>query len=152
MDEKALREALKQLRHSKPELRKYSKFRDVSGIHRPTVENTEGGHSTPGIDIIEKWVQACGLTLSQFFARLEGKDAPDSGPTIVLGYEKYYRLLTDIFESDQDFYKDGIRANLEAMAMIVSTVEIPSESDRADKQRSPPKHSIHRKARRELSR
>ena len=122
MEKKAICDALKRLRGSRPEFANYTRFAQESGVHRATVESTESGRTLPGVDTIEKWVKPFGLTLSQFFAQFEStSEATGELVRISLGQKQYYGLLTDIFESGQDWYITGIQANLKAMAAIVET-------------------------------
>jgi transcriptional regulator with XRE-family HTH domain len=109
-----LRLVLRRMRLAKPEFRKYSAFAKAARIHRPTVENTENGHTTPGIDIIEKWVRACGSTLTQLFMEIEGRDPNYKGMRVIAGEESYYELLTKILETGNPTYITGIKANLTA--------------------------------------
>lgn len=64
--------ALKALRLSIPEFRdSKTRFLEASGLHAGTLDRTEAGQIVPMIDTIQKWVNACDMTLSEFFADLE---------------------------------------------------------------------------------
>ena len=64
--------ALKALRLSIPEFRdNKTRFLEASGLHAGTLDRTEAGQIVPMIDTIQKWVNACDMTLSEFFATLE---------------------------------------------------------------------------------
>lgn len=70
----AIQAGLKRLRTSRPEFLNYSRFKKKSGINRGTVESTEDGSNKPSVDIIEKWVVACGSSVSKFFSELEDEN------------------------------------------------------------------------------
>ncbi|HEY6364586.1 MAG TPA: helix-turn-helix transcriptional regulator [Candidatus Binatia bacterium] len=123
-------QALKRLRMAKPEFRNYTAFAKASGIHRPTIENTEKGITSPGIDVIEKWVRACGSTLTALFAEVENVER--AGIRIIAGEEHYYRLLTNILEMGHPTYVGGIKANLNAHEIASRTVtQEPADSPAA---------------------
>ena len=45
-------------------------FIRISGLHRATIQQVSL-NTVPTIENIQKWVEACGLTLSEFFKSLE---------------------------------------------------------------------------------
>lgn len=115
MDQKSVCEALKVLRASKPGLSNYARFTKASGIHRPTVERTEDGSSLPSILTIKKWVEACGLTLAQFFAQFQEQPAADPSFTniqVKQSHKELHRKLEDILNGDDKDAALWISGNL----------------------------------------
>jgi transcriptional regulator with XRE-family HTH domain len=131
---------LKRLRLARPEFRSYASFRKASGIHRPTVENTESGTTKPGIKIIDKWVRACGSTLTQLFAEVEGLSSEnETRLRILAGEEEYYGLLTKILERGDAFFVGGIKANLTAHEFASRPRHEPLLSPAVDRPKRPTK-------------
>lgn len=121
---KEIRQALIDLRKSRVEYHSYERFKQVSGIHRQTVENTEDGSSFPSVPTIQKWVEACGLTLSEFFKQFES--GPPQEVRIIPAEKDYYKYLTRIFEAGIPFWTTGIKANLKAMAHAAEMEAAPN--------------------------
>lgn len=121
MDEqqKAICEALKALRASRPELLNYARFRQVSGIHRPTVESTEKCETFPTIKIIEKWVNACGGTLSKFFAQFEEERQNPGHATILVKRtnKPYHQKLEELLEAKPP-WPTAAQVNVDAVWML----------------------------------
>lgn len=61
-------------------------FTDKTKIQDANVRAIESGVSVPGVERMERWVKACGLSLSQFIARIEtierGKPQPPEHPLV----------------------------------------------------------------------
>lgn len=59
----------------------YGRITQDTGVHRGTIEKASQNISVPTIINLEKLVRACGLTLSEFFARLETRQEakPEEG-------------------------------------------------------------------------
>src|SRR4030095_6603714 len=110
-------EALKRLRLIRPEFRQKSKFMEASGLYAGTIHETEAGRILPGVETIDKWVRACGLTLTEFFASLEEEPKKPSSqiPKIAPEHQRAVRLLLDVLESKttDDETKDWLIGNLE---------------------------------------
>jgi transcriptional regulator with XRE-family HTH domain len=45
-------------------------FEQASGVSRGTVGPIEKGESYPALDTLNKWVSACGISLSEFVAKI----------------------------------------------------------------------------------
>ena len=105
-------EALKRIRHMRPEFRKRSKFVAASGLHPGTIIDTESGRILPSLETMSKWVHACGLTLGEFCASLEGVETPrefEIGPE----HRHAVGLLLEILGNAPDEARDWLIGNLE---------------------------------------
>jgi transcriptional regulator with XRE-family HTH domain len=105
-------EALKRLRLIRPEFRQKSKFMEASGLYAGTIHETEAGRILPGVETIEKWVRACGITLTEFFASLEESKTP-SMPKIAPEHQRPIQLLIDILERGDEETADWFISSLE---------------------------------------
>ena len=72
MDRKKIGKRLEALRV--PLYPKIADFTERTGIKHPQIRDTEAGLSFLRIDLMEKWVKACGRTLSSFFAEIEAEE------------------------------------------------------------------------------
>jgi len=107
-------EALKRLRLIRPEFRTKTTFSEVSGVHGATIYETESGRILPGLDTIDRWVRACGLTLAEFCASLEGVTPEASaGPRIRPEHLEAVTLLIEILNGAPTEARDWLLGNLE---------------------------------------
>lgn len=115
MDRKTVGSKLKALRLAKgfsP-----TKLRSLTGINYSQIQNYEEGVHFPRLDLLNKWLEACDTTLSTFLGELEQeRGGRNKAIDIVPGFEDYYANLTTIIRSGQNFYIQGICANLQSMA------------------------------------
>ncbi len=86
---------------------------------RQIIVRTEKGQQLPSLDTLDKWVTACGTTLSRFFEELHLEERRD-GPPIVPGFEEYYQYLTKVIRSGEPQYIHGIFAVLRGLSMAAA--------------------------------
>ncbi len=61
---------------SNPDYANVADFAKAARIPQATITSTEDGLNRAGLDNIEKWVTACGVTLVEFFSQFEEKPGP----------------------------------------------------------------------------
>src|SRR5262245_10861401 len=96
VDWKLLRQILRELRLSRPGFEHYGSFFKASGIQRSSVERIENGQSEPGVQTILQWVTACGITITEFFNRLEPAQADTNRITIRPDHNKIHVFLEEL--------------------------------------------------------
>lgn len=93
-------------------------FQARSGVSRGSVKNVEEGISYPRLDILEKWLKACGTDIPAFFA---STDKPDR-------HASMDRMVAVIFNSGEEKVIDTLESNI---TMSVNEVErLRSERER----------------------
>lgn len=123
MDRKTIGEALKRLRETK--FPQKEDLRKATGIHIGTITETEAGLNLPNVFFIQKWVNACGITLAQFFADLEPQSSQADSKdliqvTIKRKHKKKHEELEEILNGGGDaadfiagnitvFHRDHVR-------------------------------------------
>ena len=114
-------QALKRLRLSIPEFRQKSVFVKAAGIkHIATVTEAEAGKSLPAADTMAKWVYACGMTMAEFFASLEGIEVGKRGLAVLPEHHQAVVLLIEILTSAPEEARDWIIGNLKAFSKAYS--------------------------------
>lgn len=90
LDQKELGKKLKRLRRRQfgDSIRE---FEDKSGVSRGSTPGIESGANWPRLDVLEKWLKACGATFAEFFDEdIPGRPYP---------YAKRFKELHDEFET-----------------------------------------------------
>lgn len=89
-----------------------AEFAHRSGIHFANIKTFEAKEdASMSIKNIQKWVKACGLTLSQFFARLEARERGEK-PTTNREHDKLHRQLQELLELENES-SDWITGNIQ---------------------------------------
>lgn len=123
---KRIIEELKSLRINKG-FKSEARFSEKTGLAPKTIKDTESGATFPTIGNIKRWVNGCGVSLSEFFAALEGQ--PEQ-VEILLSEREFYKYLTTILKYGDDFWKTGIKANLRAMAVAATTEPLTEDQQK----------------------
>lgn len=77
MDRKALGKILQTIREKRFENR--AAFTKKTGIKYPQIKDTEAGDSWLRLDLMDKWVKACGWTMVRLFQQLEAEELAKQG-------------------------------------------------------------------------
>jgi transcriptional regulator with XRE-family HTH domain len=88
--------------------RTQSQLARESGTHLAQIQNTEAGRSFPRIDILEKLLKVCGMSLTHFFAEIEGIGPKNKGSQ---EHESLHQMLQDILDGN-DEAADWISGNV----------------------------------------
>jgi hypothetical protein len=124
MDQLLVCRVLNQLRRGKTEFSERGRFAALSKLAPYTIQKIEEGDILPELPTIEKWVLTCGGSLAGFFVEIERASVGQrllNEVVVVHGFEEYYRLLTEIIQSENDMYIDGIYSNLRALAFAAKS-------------------------------
>ena len=109
LDRSQICRALKQLRLDHFPVK--SRFLAATGFAQGTLDRTESGEQLPMMDVIQRWLDACGgMTLTQFFSGLEGVPIPGQ-VQIPPQYRKLIEHLLRILDNNQeahDFFQVAI--------------------------------------------
>ena len=73
-DKKPFNRALRELRKWAPGMSNDGRFGRASEIHSQTIKNVMTKDSLPEVLTMKRWVEACGSTLSEFFAQFENSE------------------------------------------------------------------------------
>lgn len=112
MDRKALGKILQSIREKRFDNR--AAFTRKTGIKFPQIRDTENGDSWLRLDLLDKWVKACGWTLVRVFRQLEADELAKHGvPT---------RAQTPA-EELQERFKDFASRDPEAGFVLMEMVE-----------------------------
>lgn len=118
-NKEAICAVLDRLRNAKPNYRDIGAFSRAAEIAPATITAVAEGDHTPTLPIIEKWLDKCGVSLSDFFRAVESEagisKSKDDEIEILYGYEHFYRLLNGIIKGPAKFWTNSIEGNLYGM-------------------------------------